>query len=135
MSSFSPSISSPGTGAGGVGLGNGSGIFRGSGVPGGSSTGGGASEIATYHAQVKSEYTSRWLQPKVNNSVFQKLRVKTEIVIAQDGRVISARIIQSSGHAQLDQSVAQALDSVQRLPPLPASLQASSYAVTLNFDL
>lgn len=92
-------------------------------------------EIALFHAQVKNAYVSRWKQPKVRNTLFQKLRVKTEIAIAPDGRVLSARIIQPSGNAHLDQSVAQALASVPNVQPLPASFQNSPYQVVLNFDL
>lgn len=114
-----------------------SGIFRQSAPgPGGSSAPSGtAAELASYHSHVKNTYVSQWRQPAVKNGLFQKLRVKTEIVIASDGRVISARIIQQSGNSELDQSVFAALQSVRYLQPLPSTLRQPSYTVVLNFDL
>lgn len=131
---------SPGAGifknGSGPGISNSGGSGMGTGSSGGSSGAGSGNEVGLYHAHVKATYVSHWQQPKLNTSVFQKLRVRTEIVIAPDGRVIRAQIVQRSGNPELDQSVLQALSNVPYLQPLPAPLQGSaSYSVVLNFDL
>lgn len=118
------------------GNGPGSSNAGGSGMGAGSSGAGPGSEVNLYHAHVKSAYVAHWQQPKLTTNAFQKLRVRTEIVIARDGRVVNAQIVQRSGSADLDESVHAALGSVPYLQPLPPSLQGlATYSVILNFDL
>ena len=65
----------------------------------------------------------------------KKYRVKTEISIGRDGRILSARIVQASDHPLMNQSVADALNRVRNVPPLPDIIPGASYQILLNFDL
>jgi protein TonB len=53
--------------------------------------------------------------------------------VGSDGRVQSRRILQSSGHAVLDQAALAAVDRVNPLPPFPPALKKES--PSQNFTL
>ncbi len=88
-----------------------------------------------YHASVHRAFSSSWDQPRSITSAGQKFRVKTEIVIARSGQILSARIVENSGHAQMDETVETALSRVKKVGPLPDVIQGASYRVLLNFEL
>ena len=60
---------------------------------------------------------------------------ETEIIIARNGLILNASIVEHSGDRELDRSVSLALGQVHQLDPLPAPISASTYKVILNFDL
>jgi TonB family protein len=78
---------------------------------------------------------SRWQQPRGLVVTGAKFRVRAEIVLDADGGVVSARIVASSGNAEMDQSVRDAVRQVSRVSSLPPGLADPTYAVILNFDL
>jgi len=120
------------TGVGGMGTGEGTGNGTGNGTGSGRRQFG---DIGEYHTRVYEAFHEEWLQPGAIITAGKTYRVKTEIIIARDGKILEANIIQSSGHADLDQSVQLALRRVVKIEPLPDFVQGNSYRVILNFDL
>jgi TonB family protein len=54
-----------------------------------------------------------------------------------DGQITSRRILESSGHAMLDQAALETVDRVNPLPPFPADLKKTShgnFAVPIRFE-
>jgi protein TonB len=135
-STSAPGPSNPAMNAAGTGPGSGSGT--GSGVPGGTGTGGGsggADAISGFHQNVKDSYFSQWQQPRGLTLSGAKYRVRTEIVIDRAGRISSARIVTTSGNAEMDQSVREAVGRVNKVAPLPKGIDGETYALILNFDI
>ncbi len=50
--------------------------------------------------------------------------VTLQFIILPDGRVINAKIVQSSGHAVLNQATLRALKRASPMPPFPPSIKA-----------
>lgn len=86
---------------------------------------------ANFKDALASLYYNAWTPPDnpANDSAITKVR----IVIARDGKVISAKVIGPSGDAQVDASVRRAIDRVSSVPPLPGG--ESQRTVILNFNL
>ncbi len=95
--------------------------------------GGGGIPYANFKSAVYSIYYNAWHPPSgitIENAV-----TDTEVVVARDGTVISARIIKPSGDAAMDASVKQALDRVRNLPPLPLESSETQRVLRIKFDL
>tara|TARA_R110002096_G_scaffold135954_3_gene288231 strand:+ start:3616 stop:4584 length:969 start_codon:yes stop_codon:yes gene_type:complete len=88
-----------------------------------------------YHFIVQSAFRSNWAQPRSIMTAGKKYRVKARVAIARDGRILSAQIVQSSDHPQMNETVATALSAVRNVPALPSSVQSDPYEIYLNFDL
>jgi len=56
------------------------------------------------------------------------------VTIARDGRVISARIVGSSGDVWMDKSVREALDRVRVVAPFENGVKEDHRTFIINFD-
>ena len=83
-----------------------------------------------YARIVKFFYSQSW-EPAAEND--PKIAAKAKVTIASDGKVSSARIVQSSGNTQLDESVQRTLDRVQFIEPFEPGAKESQRSYTINF--
>lgn len=95
--------------------------------------GAGAASYANYGQIVKSMYYDAWTTP--DNDANESASPKVRVVIARDGTVISAHIIESSGDDAVDASVQQALDRVTTIQPFPDGATESQRTYTIKFNL
>jgi periplasmic protein TonB len=94
---------------------------------------GGGEAFAGYETVIYNAYYHAWSTP---DSVADKLAgADVKIVVARDGRIISAEIIKKSGERALDRSVENALQAVTRLPPFPAGAHDEQRSFLLRFNL
>jgi len=59
---------------------------------------------------------------------------KASVTVARDGRVISARIVGSSGDVWMDKSVREALDKVRVVAPFENGAKENHRTFIINFD-
>ena len=95
--------------------------------------GGGGVPYANFYQSVKSIYERAWIVP--DGITDDNATVGTEITIARDGTVVSARITRSSRNAAVDRSVQVTLDRVKVAVPLPESEKANQRTVGINFSV
>jgi TonB family protein len=88
---------------------------------------------ASYASGIKTLYTQAWMPPEDTSS--DDANTKVIITIANDGTVISSRIINPSGDARVDASVQQALDRVTSVPPFPPGAKDKERIFKINFNL
>jgi TonB family protein len=88
---------------------------------------------ANYASIVKSKYTQAWTPP--DDTTSDDANVKVSITIANDGTVISAHIIGTSGDAGVDDSVQKTLDRVQQIAPFPDGATEKERTYIINFNL
>ncbi|HXR46155.1 MAG TPA: TonB family protein [Candidatus Limnocylindrales bacterium] len=89
---------------------------------------------ANYASAVKSIYDQAWAQVPLDSVASEDENVKARVVIASDGTVVSARIIDSSGDAALDTSVRKTLERVTFIAPFPEGTTDKQRAYTINFN-
>ncbi|PTW47079.1 energy transducer TonB family protein [Rhodovulum kholense] len=58
-------------------------------------------------------------------------RALIELVLARDGQLVSARLVQSAGDPRLDEAALAAVRRAGRFPPAPRGLAAARYSFTL----
>jgi TolA protein len=92
----------------------------------------GNAAFINYADAIWTRYYQAWQTPDGRDI---RTPVKVEIVVARDGRILSANIIRSSGDSALDRSVRQALDRVSKLPPFPEESKDSQRSFKINFEL
>jgi TolA protein len=92
----------------------------------------GSQAFVNYSQLVWSMYYQAWETPQDRG---RNPNVAVEIVIARDGRVVSAKISNKSGDVSLDKSVQQALDRVRRLPAFPVGATDETRTFNLIFNL
>ena len=88
---------------------------------------------ANYGQIVKSIYENAWIPP--DSAENDEANPKVHVVIAADGSVISARIIEPSGDAAVDASVQRVLDRVRFIQPFPDGAKEKERAYNINFNL
>jgi TonB family protein len=88
---------------------------------------------ANYRDLVGSIYTQTWDPP--SNPASDSAIVKASVTIASDGRVISARITEPSGDAEVDASVKRTLDQVTFIAPFPKGSTDKERSYPIKFDL
>ncbi|HEY5042977.1 MAG TPA: TonB family protein [Verrucomicrobiae bacterium] len=88
---------------------------------------------ANYSAIVKSKYDTAWTPP--DNAANDEANVKVSVTIGNDGRVISAHIIDKSGDASVDDSVQRTLDRVTFIAPFPDGATDKQRTYIINFNL
>ncbi|HTY88331.1 MAG TPA: TonB family protein [Candidatus Acidoferrum sp.] len=86
---------------------------------------------ANYASAVKSIYEQAWILPA---DVSDNANTKVSVTIANDGTVISARIITPSGDAGLDASVQRTLERVKFIAPFPDGATDKERTYTINFN-
>jgi len=94
---------------------------------------GGGEAFAGYETVIYNVYFHAWTTP---DGVADKLAgTDVKIVVARDGRVLSAEIINKSGERALDNSVERVLREVTKLPPFPASTHDEQRSYLIRFNL
>jgi len=88
---------------------------------------------ANYASIVKSVYTQAWTPP--DDAANDEANAKVSVTIANDGRVISAHIIERSGDASVDRSVQKTLDRVSEIAPFPDGAKEKERTYIINFNL
>ncbi len=86
---------------------------------------------ANYASAVKSIYEQAWALPA---DVSDNANTKVSVTIANDGTVISARIISPSGDAGLDASVQRTLERVKFIAPFPDGATDKERTYIINFN-
>ena len=87
---------------------------------------------ANYGDVVVSVYHNAWVPPDGMDSA--SVTVQFKVTIASDGTVISARIVSSSGDANVDSAVQRMLDRVTVIAPFPEGATEKERNYTINFN-
>jgi len=96
--------------------------------------GGGGPVYANWEQYAVSVFDRAWDAPE--EVAEQNATAKVRVVIARDGRVLSAEFIDRSGLAVLDKSVRAALDRVETIGlPFPEGARETERTLLLNFRL
>ena len=95
--------------------------------------GGGGEVYAGYDQVVQSVYWHAWTPP--DDTASDSAIVKASVVIASDGTVMSARIIQSSSDASVNRSVQRTLENVTFIHAFPEGAKEKQRTYTIKFDL
>jgi protein TonB len=110
------------------------GSLGGSGGSGGSDGSRGSADkesTSNYYGRLATWLARHKRYPAQARRLRQEGTVKVSFTIARNGRLLSSRIIESSGYPLLDQEVEAMLKRASPLPRIPASLGRSSLTVTL----
>jgi TonB family protein len=94
---------------------------------------GAASAGDEYAERVRAIYTQNW-RPLEAGTSSSTLAVRVSINIARDGKVLSSRILRSSGDTGVDVSVAQVLERVTTLDPFPPDVKDAERNYVINFS-
>ena len=92
----------------------------------------GGEAFANYSQVVISIYQQQWIKPI---GIEQTATVKASVIIARDGRVVSARITKLSGNRTVDESVEQVLQRVKTVAPFPEGATDATRTFDLSFEL
>lgn len=94
-----------------------------------------ASDYGWYYDLIQNAFHSRWSQPR-GVTTSEHISTRAALVIAPDGRVLSARIINPSGVAAMDRSIDDALRSVDKISAVPRGLSdGGNLEITIRFKL
>jgi protein TonB len=108
---------------------------RGSGGSGSGNRGSGGSDdqasTSNYYGRLATWLARHKRYPTQARRLRQEGTVKVTFTILRSGRVVSKRIVQSSGYALLDDEVQAMLERASPLPRIPSSLDRSSLTITL----
>ena len=86
---------------------------------------------ANYESLIRRKYMDATIHP---GAISGAPVVKVRLVIARNGRIISARVTGQSGLASWDRAVQKALDRVKFIKPFPESMKGSQQTFNLNFN-
>jgi len=113
---------------------------RASGPASGSAAGAGGHQAPTLSAERAGALRAEWgghILARVNrvhsypHGTRASGRAMVELVVARDGRLLSARLMQSAGDAVLDRAALAAVHRAGRFPAAPKGLTRASYSFTL----
>jgi TonB family protein len=99
----------------------------------GGSAGGDTSALAYYYAQVREAMYAVWRQP--SGAGASGIRTQVRVKVLRGGGVVSRQLVSGSGSSVMDASVMNAVQSVSRLPPLPADVSGDSLEIVVEFVL
>jgi len=91
-----------------------------------------SASYANYASVVISVYQHAWVPPDGMDN--DNAIVKFTVSIASDGTVISARILEPSGDAKVDEAVRRELERVTFIAPFPEGAPEKQRDYTLNFN-
>ena len=86
---------------------------------------------ANYESLIRRKYMDATIHP---GAISGDPIVKVRLVIARNGRVISARVTSQAGLASWDRAVQKALDRVKFIKPFPESMKGAQQTFNLNFN-
>ena len=92
----------------------------------------GGEAFANYGQVVISIYKRSWRKPA---GIEETVVVKTTVIIARDGKVVSARIADRSGNPTVDKSVDQVLKDVKFIAPFPEGAKDEARTFNIDFEL
>ena len=95
--------------------------------------GGSGVSYANFLDSLKKIYSDAWIVP--DGVTDDEATAKASVTIARDGRVVSWKIIRSSGNSLADASVEMALRRVTIAVPLPDSSKEDQRTVTIFFNV
>jgi TonB family protein len=93
------------------------------------------SQFWSYYLQVHDRMYEAWEQPGQAVSYDKKLVATILLRVARDGRILDARLQNSSGNKLMDDSALLAAHEVPRLNPLPQGLGGDTADISVNFRL
>lgn len=94
----------------------------------------GGAGLANYGQIVRRRYTDAWVMP--TDLTDDEARVEVSVTIAHDGKVLSARITDSSGSPLAANSIQKTLDRVTHIGvPFPDGAMESQRTFTMTFNL
>jgi len=95
----------------------------------------GASSVsyANYASVVKSIYEGAWIEP--DDAANDDAIVKVSVTIANDGHVLTSRVVNPSGDSKVDASVRRTLDRVDFVAPFPEGAKEKERTFIINFNL
>lgn len=93
------------------------------------------SQFWSYYLQVHDRMYEAWEQPGQAVSYDKKLMATILLRVARDGRILDARLQNSSGNKLMDDSALSAARDVSRLDPLPEGLGGDTADISVNFRL
>jgi TonB family protein len=88
---------------------------------------------AGYASKIKTIYTRAWQMPK--NAANDEATATVSITVSSDGTVISSKIIDRSGDADVDASVQRTLDRVTFIAPFPDGSTEKTKTFIIDFNL
>jgi len=84
---------------------------------------------------VQHVYQRDW-QPRIpHGATDTELSVLATVTIARDGAVLEAKLTQSSGNREVDDSVNATLNNVRQAVPLPEKAKESQRSITIEFNV
>jgi TonB family protein len=98
-------------------------------MPGNSS----GAAYANYKDVIATIYYEAWTPP--GNADNDEANTKVSVTIADDGTVISARIVTPSGDTHVDASIQRTLERVTFIAPFPKDAVEKERTYTINFNL
>jgi protein TonB len=94
---------------------------------------GSGAAYASYRDAIATVYYEAWTPP--GNADNDEANTKVSVTIANDGTVISARIVTPSGDTKVDASIQRTLDRVTFIAPFPKGVVEKERTYTINFNL
>jgi len=94
---------------------------------------GGGAAYVSYKDAIATIYYEAWTPP--GNANNDEANTKVSVTIANDGAVISARIITPSGDPQVDASIQRTLERVTFIAPFPKGAVEKERTYNINFNL
>jgi TonB family protein len=94
---------------------------------------GGGAAYASYRDAIATRYYEAWDPP--GDADNEEANTKVSVTIANDGTVISARIVTPSGDARVDTSIQRTLERVTFIAPFPKSAVEKERTYIINFNL
>ena len=93
----------------------------------------GGQAYAPYRSYLGAFYKERWRKPSAIAA--RSAYVGVEIDIARDGRVVDWRLVEKSGHRELDDSVSEVIRRYPQLRPLPEGTTDAKRTFRVKFTL
>ena len=112
----------------------GSDLPTGTGIPSLGGPSGAGVDFGGVAQTLKNKLYSAWSQPRHLSSI-SGVSARTEVVVANDGRVLSTKFITRSGIQEFDRSVQSALSSVPFVDALPEEFDGESRSFEIEFEL
>ncbi len=87
-----------------------------------------------YYQDVHARFHAAWEQPGVG-AVPQGTKTIVRITVERNGTVTQRRITGPSGNQVMDDSIQRAMNSVQRMSPLPGEHRGATLDIDIEFEL
>jgi TonB family protein len=93
----------------------------------------GGAAYASYRDAIASIYYEAWAPPGAADN--EEANTRVSVTIANDGTVITARIVTPSGDAKVDASIQRTLERVTFIAPFPKGAVEKERNYIINFNL